>query len=311
MEYNEIGKIIKEWEKCVKDWEKAIKDKDIKLADEMETKTKDAYSRYKKEVGYQGKVKKTDAGMLGEMFESALPTLFLKNRKAVGSVISLIKEDSNLRNQLQFFDAMKHYDGQIDAKDFVNESVELAKKGIDRKSLNESNRKLSKLFVYYNIKPDDSLDEDKENFIKAGTYLLTHDRKLSNLSEIAKNRKTVEDYIVKHKKEINENKINLKNVMENFDKKMSILNEDEKSLVKDILDCKSSVAEQRQKTFFESLKLKCVSKIDELKNSSSDTEKASLESLREDIQNMPYCKESIVKDTAKLLEIGAVLSDNK
>jgi hypothetical protein len=45
-------------------------------------------------------------------------------------------------------------------------------------------------------------------------------------------------------------------------------------------------------------------------NESSEEEKHDLQSIKEEIYSMTYCKESIIKDTAKLLEVGAVLSDN-
>ena len=96
---------------------------------------------------------------------------------------------------------------------------------------------------------------------------------------------------------------------EDFDKKMSMLNEDERALVNDIINSQSSVAEVRQRKFFNSLKEKCMSKIDSLISESNEDDKLGLQSIKEEISKMEYCKESIIKDTAKLLEVGAVLSD--
>lgn len=91
---------------------------------------------------------------------------------------------------------------------------------------------------------------------------------------------------------------------------MAMLNEDERALVNDIINSRSSVAEKRQIKFFNDLKEKCLDKINKMITESNDEDKEGLESIKEEIASMQYCKESIIKDTAKLLEVGAVLSDN-
>lgn len=88
-----------------------------------------------------------------------------------------------------------------------------------------------------------------------------------------------------------------------------MLTEAERSLVMDIINSKSSIAEQRQRKFFDSLKEKCISKLNKMINESSDENKDGLLAIKEEITSMQYCKETIVKDTAKLLEVGSVLSD--
>ena len=101
----------------------------------------------------------------------------------------------------------------------------------------------------------------------------------------------------------------IKQTTENFDKKLGMLTEAERSLVIDIINSKSSIAEQRQRKFFDSLKEKCISKLNKMINESSDENKDGLLAIKEEITSMQYCKETIVKDTAKLLEVGSVLSD--
>lgn len=310
MEYNKIGKIIKALEKATKDWVAAVKDKDIDLADSKQNEADRLYKDYKSEQKYIKETMSSNAGMLGHVFEEQLPDLFIRNRKAIGEITRLIKEDKNLKSQLQFFDALKKYDGSMDAKDYIKESVSIAKKNIDKFELSSSNHKLAKLFLKYDIHADDSINEDKANYFRAGTYMLTHDRKLNNLSDIGKKEKIVENYIVEHKHTDKGNEKDIKKITENFDKSMSMLNEDEKTLVQDIINSKSTVAEKRQKLFFNDLKDKCIDKINKILVDASDDEKPSIESVKNEISEMEYNKESIIKDTAKLLEIGAVLSDN-
>lgn len=95
---------------------------------------------------------------------------------------------------------MKNYDGLSDAKDYIKESIDLASRGINMSTLKESNKKLASLIIKHNIKPNDVIDEDKEAFFEAGTYLLTHRKKLNNLSQISANRNIVENYINAHKR---------------------------------------------------------------------------------------------------------------
>jgi hypothetical protein len=310
MKNDNKNKLLGEWEKAMKAWASAMKKGDTEVADIMQQRANEAYKQYKDEADYETSIANSTAAELGSMFESVLPTLFVKNKKAVGDILKLIKEDSNIKAQLQFFEAMKNYDGSIDAKEYINESLNLASKNINPKTLKESNKKLGELMLSHNVRPDELISENKENFFNAGTYLLTHKKNLNNLSELAKQRTIVENYIVANKKEIDENKVNIKKITEDFDKKMAMLSEEEKSLVQDIINSNSSIAEKRQMKFFNDLKEKCLDVINKMINESSEEEKHDLQSIKEEISSMAYCKESIIKDTAKLLEVGAVLSDN-
>lgn len=311
MDTNNTDALFKDWEKAIKSWAAALKKGDTEVADIMQKRANDAYSKYKSELDYRDDTINATAGELGSMFESSLPTLFVKNRKAVGDIIKLIKEDNNLKSQLQFFEAMKNYDGTVDAKEYIKESLSLVSKNINKKTLKESNRKLGRLLVQYNIRPclDSKLDESLNDYFSASAYLLSHDKTINNLSVMSKKANIVENYINNHKKTIEEDKINIKKLTEDFDKKMSMLNEDERALVNDIINSNSSVAEQRQRKFFETLKEKCINKIDSLIAESTNEDKEGLKTIKEEIQNMQFCKESLVKDTAKLLEVGSVLYD--
>ena len=303
-------KILSDLEKDYKGLSSALRKNDIEIADTWFNRIKNDYEKYKSEMDYKDSTYKATAGALGTMFESVLPTLFVNNKRAVGEIIKLIKEDSNIKSQLQFFETMKNYDGLSDAKDYIKESIDLASRGINMSTLKESNNKLASLIIKHNIKPNDVIDEDKEAFFEAGTYLLTHRKKLNNLSKISANRNIVETYINAHKKDIEKEDTNIiKQTTENFDKKLGMLTEAERSLVMDIINSKSSIAEQRQRKFFDSLKEKCISKLNKMINESSDENKDGLLAIKEEITSMQYCKETIVKDTAKLLEVGSVLSD--
>ena len=142
------------------------------------------------------------------------------------------------------------------------------------------------------------------------SYLLEHKKKLSNLTEFTNNVKVVSDYIVENKKE-NGKKLNVLAMAEQVEKKLNSLNEDERALVKDIMAVNNSVAESRRQNLFNKIKNECVEKINKMISENEGDEKERLLNLKETIMLKEYDKNSIVEDIAKLLEIGAVLSDSE
>lgn len=301
---------ISQLEKDYKGLETALKKNDSEIAETWFNRLKQDYEAYKKQMNDTDNAYNATAIELGSMFESALPTLFVKNKKAVKEIIKLIKEDNNLKYQLQFFEALKNYDGTVNAKEFINESIDLASKNIDLKTLKESNKKLASLIIKHNLQDNAILDENKLALYNAGTFLLTHKKKLSNLSQISKNKTILENYINEHKKPIEENKIEkINQITEEFDEKISQLNEDEHSLVMDIIDSKSANADEKKEKFFNEIKDKCLDKIDKILSDSDDEDNAELTKIKDEISSMKYNKENVIKDVAKLLEIGTVLSD--
>jgi gas vesicle protein len=98
---------------------------------------------------------------------------------------------------------------------------------------------------------------------------------------------------------------------EQVEKKLNSLNEAEQALVNDIMNVKTSVAESRRQTLFNKIKNECVDKINKMIEENSGDEKERLLNLKETILLKEYDKNSIVEDIAKLLEIGAILSDNE
>lgn len=199
---NNSKQFLSQLEKDYKGLAAALKKNDAEIADTWFRRLQKDYEEYKNDIEYQDSVTNSTVGEMGTMFESELPKLFVKNKRAVGEITKLIKEDANIKSQLQFFEAMKNYDGVADAKEYIKESVELASKNINLNTLKESNKKFANLIIKYGIKGDDIINESKNAFFNAGTYLLTHKKKLNNLSQISANRNIVESYINDHKKTV-------------------------------------------------------------------------------------------------------------
>ena len=302
-------KYLKIWQDAVRKASEALKSGDLDLAEKFHQEMEDAYERYKEAANFESATINSNFANLNMALESALPKLFIKNKKAVKECINLIKEDKNLLAQFKFCNALKKYNCSGDAKDYVNESVELVSKDIDKKTLKESNLKLAKLLIKHGIRPQDEINESDINFANSCDYLLTHKKTLTNLTEFTNNEKTVGDYITEHRKE-QENKLNVLSMAEQVEKKLNSLNEAEQALVKDIMIVNGSIAEQKRQNLFNKIKNECIEKINKMISENEGSEKERLLNLKETIMLKEYDKKSIIEDIAKLLEIGAVLSDN-
>jgi len=307
---NEKLKYFNKWQKACENAASAMRKGDISLADQFIQEMEDAYERYKEAANFEDSTRDASFATLNMTFENAIPSLFIKNKPAVKNCIKLIKEDKNLLTQFKFYNALKNFNCDTDAMSYVNESLELVSKDIDLKTLKESNSKLANLMIKYNIRPSKELNESDINFANSCDYLLEHKKKLSNLTEFTNNVKVVSDYILENKKEKG-NKLNVLAMAEQVEKKLNSLNESEKELVKDIMSVKNSVGESRRQNLFNKIKNECVDKINKMISENDGDEKERLLNLKETILLKEYDKNSIVEDIAKLLEIGAVLSDNE
>ena len=297
------------WAEAAEKMKEAMKNGELELADQFLQEMEDAYERYKEAANFEDSTRDASFATLNMALENAIPTLFIKNKGAVKDCIKLIKEDKNLLTQFKFCNALKNFNCDTDAMSYVNESLELVSKDIDMKTLKESNSKLANLLIKYNIRPAKEINESDIEFANSCNYLLEHKKKLSNLTEFTNNVKVISDYIVENKKE-NSKKLNVLAMAEQVEKKLNSLNEDERALVKDIMAANSSVAESRRQNLFNKIKNECVEKINKMISENEGNEKERLLNLKETIMLKEYDKNSIVEDIAKLLEIGAVLSDS-
>ncbi len=307
---NEKLEYFNKWQKACENAASAMRKGDISLSDQFIQEMEDAYERYKEAANFEDSTRDASFATLNMALENAMPSLFIKNKTAVKNCIKLIKEDKNLLTQFKFCNALKNFNCDTDAMSYVNESLELVSKDIDLKTLKESNSKLANLMIKYNIRPSKELNESDINFANSCDYLLEHKKKLSNLTEFTNNAKVVSDYILENKKEKG-NKLNVLAMAEQVEKKLNSLNESEKELVKDIMSVKNSVGESRRQNLFNKIKNECVDKINKMISENDGDEKERLLNLKETILLKEYDKNSIVEDIAKLLEIGAVLSDNE
>jgi ribonuclease D len=119
----------------------------------------------------------------------------------------------------------------------------------------------------------------------------------------------VSNWMDTHKSDkINEGKTPDELISEFEEKLKNNLNESEMSFVQQITDWRSPIAEQRKEKLFNKFKNECIDKINEMLK--EDAENVELKGLSDQINEMSFNKETIVKDIAKLLEIRDILMDD-
>jgi hypothetical protein len=78
-----------------------------------------------------------------------MPKLMVKNKKVIKECVKMIKEDKNLLAQFKFCNSLRKFNCDTDAKDYINESLNLVAKDIDYKTLRESNKKFAKFLITF------------------------------------------------------------------------------------------------------------------------------------------------------------------
>ena len=304
---NENNEYILQWRDCVLEAAKALNENNFMLYEDFMNKANEKYELYKRdsELTYEC----VNFGMSNYIFEDALPKLFKSNPKAVKEFIKTIKEDKNLLSQFQFYKAIEKCSDKIDVRDYVKETVEIVKNNIDKKTLNESNGKLAKIISRYNIKPNEEIPSSFVGLFESCDFLFKNNKKLTNLTRINECINNIVNYTNNKKVGINESNNNSLQMIDEFKKKYdSLLNEEEKSFVKEIMDFKKSDENNKKKNIFNKFKNECLNCIEKLVKESEDDEKEGLLAIKEQIESKEFNIETVVSDLAKLLEIRDVLN---
>ena len=304
----EYNKYVRKWQELSIKLNEAMQKDDFELADKLMSESVDTYKRYKECCSYPSSNKSRTFGELNYMLESELTSMFKGNKDALRECTLLIKEDKNLRNAFRFVDSLRRYNCDGDSRKYVTESLELANNGMDKKTFRESVAKLANLLSKYEIGAC-KLDEETLQYFKACDNVLCEKKTLSNLTEYTNNINKISSYIDSHKSNNKEIENDINRISEEFEKKISNLTEEEQSLVRDIIDFKDPIVEDKQQKLFNRFKNECLSVVNGLINEASVEEKDGLVSIKEQISNKTYNKDTIVEDIAKLLEIRDILAE--
>lgn len=268
--------------------------------------------RHEKEL--ESQLDTNNFGVLNHIFEDRLPELFKNNKKAVREVIKLIKEDKNLSAQFDFYENIRKYKGKItemiDPVGYLSHFNAVVEKYnlIDKDTIIESNKRLRKVLKENNVIPTDFINEEAMGLYEAGHNLLTKKQSLKNMVTLTESINSVENYMNKHKNDKINESIDPQKLISDFENKLKeTLTESEMSFVKEITDWRSPIAEQRKEKLFNKFKNECIEKVDEMLK--EDAGNVELESLKRQLEEQKFNKDSIVQDIAKLLEIRDILLD--
>jgi hypothetical protein len=302
----ENNRYILQWKDYISKASEALENKHFDEYEDMMSKAEEYYKLYREDSKLTYEC--TNFGMANYIFENALPTLFKTNKNIIKEFIETIKNDNNLLVQFKFYNALKNINEGVDKRLYINEALQILKKSINVKTLNESNNKLFTIIKENKIRPTSVINESDLKYFNSCDYLFKHNPKLSNLNFINENLNTVIEYC--DYKNINNSTSDFASMMESFEEKYkNILTEEEKSFVKEIIDTKSENAIDKKETLFNKIKSECIETLNTLLESSDNDEKDGLNTIKGQINNMMFCENTLVKDIAKLLEIRDILKN--
>ena len=292
----------------------ALQKDDFKAYEYVKEMLDEAIEESKHEKELMNEMNTTNFGVLNHIFENELPTLIKTNKKAVRNVIKTIKEDKNLINQFNFYNVIKEqYNGShadmISSKEAIENLAKIVGENIDLKTVKASNKKLRNVMIESGVKPSNFVDEESRKLYENGDVILTSKRNTNNMISLVESYNAVSKWMDAHKSDKVKDGKNPDEMIREFEEKLKDnLNESEISFVQQITDFRTPIAEQRKEKLFNKFKNECINKINEMLK--EDAENVELKGLSDQINEMSFNKETIVKDIAKLLEIRDILMDD-
>lgn len=304
-------KYLKEWSETVDKAKVMLKKNNFQAYSALMEQANNVFEDYKRDSDLTYICK--NFGMANHIFEDALPKLIKNDKKAVKEFMTTIKEDKNLSAQFNFYNALRNYTNDLDAREYVKESIEMLSKSVDKKTVAESNKKLGRIITEHDIKPSEEISDEYKELFEACNYVSRHDKKLSNLSLHTISTNVIVEHITKNGKDRkSENNESFESVVESFNKKyLPLLNEEEKSFVQEIMDAKHGSDKSRKEGLFNNLKNECIKCVNNLLGEASEDERIALNGVLEQINNKTFSESTLVEDIAKMLEIRDVLLSDK
>lgn len=302
---NNDNQYILQWREHVLKAAEALKSQDYDAYETEMEEVNNAYEalRHDESLSYDNE---DSFGVANEIFESALPTLFIKNQQAVREFMKTVREDKNLISQFMFYETLKECKEGYNVKDYLKEAIQLVAPKLDMATVKESNQKAFAVLRKYNIKPSQPLNEDNVNFYRLCNVIFTSPKSLTNLSKLNEAFNKMAAYVESHAKVITENvDYSLMTLQEFSEKYNVILTEQEKEFLSTLLQPNR---ESERKNLYEAQRQECMRHIEKLLTESDAQTSSRLNSLLNSIQNKEYNKETILEDIVKIMEINDILN---
>lgn len=291
----------------------ALQKGDYKAYDYVKEMLDEAVEDSRHEDELTAELNTNNFGILNHIFEERLPELFKNNKKVVRDVVKLIKEDSNLSSQFNYYNAIRNYRGKmadiLKPEELAQKLYEAVVPTINRETLLKSNAKFRNILKENNIIPTDFINDEMRTLYESGHNIFTKKNSVVNVATLAESTNNICKYMNKHKGDAINESVDPSKLVKNFENKLKdTLTESEMSFVQQITDFRSPIAEKRKEKLFNKFKNECIEKINQMLK--EDAENTELKQLKSQLEEQKFNKESIVKDIAKLLEIRDILMDD-
>lgn len=224
-------------------------------------------------------------------------------RKTFGKYIKMLKENVILNIQYHIFDNIenKYFEDKSDAKDYIKENISLLK-DFTKEQIIEANSKLAGM-VSFESGEDYEGKELHDNIAN----LIFTDKKAETLDSITESIHLLRDHMTTQRIDESEKteKIDLppsivsKMVINKFNTKYENISEDEKKIIKSILNG----SEEDKKNLHTEMVRECVDTIDSKLDESDINIKGKLLSAKDKLLRMSYNEETYTSDISKIYNL--------
>jgi len=224
-------------------------------------------------------------------------------RKTFGNYIKMLKENVILNIQYHIFDNIenKYFEDKSDAKDYIKENISLLK-DFTKEQIIEANSKLAGM-VSFESGEDYEGKELHDNIAN----LIFTDKKAETLDSITESIHLLRDHMTTQRIDEGEKteKIDLppsivsKMVINKFNTKYENISEDEKKIIKSILNG----SEEDKKNLHTEMVRECVDTIDSKLDESDINLKGKLLSAKDKLLRMSYNEETYTSDISKIYNL--------
>lgn len=223
-----------------------------------------------------------------------------KKRDAYAKIIKLIREDKVLKKQFKLYEAFRNAENVEYPEIFVQDVVNVACTGLNKKKITESNDKLLKLISEANLNELVDIDDDEMDLYESIEYLITHKPTFENMKDYSNAKGVVSEYIKRNCVKTDDNTLTeedyRKKLKEITEKYSNGITESEMELVKlvETTEDKEGLFEARRSEAIKSIK-------ESIGDDSSD--------VIVQLNEMEYNPNTLLSDIAKFAEISQIMSE--
>ena len=223
-----------------------------------------------------------------------------KKRDAYAKIIKLIREDKVLKKQFKLYEAFRNAEDVEYPEIFVQDMVNVACTGLNKKKITESNDKLLKLISEAKLNELVDIDDDEMDLYESIEYLITHKPTFGNMKDYSNAKGVVSEYIKRNCAKTDENTLTEedyhKSLKEITEKYSNGITESEMELIKlvESTEDKEGLFETKRSEAIKSIK-------ESIGDDSSD--------VIVQLNEMEYNPNTLLSDIAKFAEISQIMSE--